>query len=351
MIKNSLFKKAKDMIIREPYADASQLSDYDTTELVTSANAYISYIPDLILKAQAIIEQSQSGHYLQRRAGQGHNFWQHRGYQHGDALKSIDWKATAKTQETLILQKEDETTQRMAIHCPFTLSMAYKASHNWMDILNSRLNIGKLSKADARQTNSKYYAALIVSSCLMQIFKNNRHPFTTTATQSNRSSFTDAHIEQQIKELCDDTNINKALGLAPKKHVFWISDFWDDPDDIRAKILDIQNQKGFVNLIQVITYDEFSLPQTGHIVYENVDGTESIDIPVAQDIRDDYQQRVIKHLEALRDIATQTNSYYGCVMLGASKSNNIAEYGFSSIPELVEDMMHSIAIPARGMMQ
>lgn len=263
--------------------------------------------PDLLLRARTIVESLRSGPYPQRRAGSGERFWQHRPYVAGDPVRMIDWKSSARTDDILVLQREHQSIQTMALHCPHTPAMDFTPRP------------AGLARAAAATTDfrgeSKYERALLICACLMQVFQESHHPFCALplagAAGRNRLGTSDAHMMRQLEQLITDNDTPADILSAPaRSHVVWVNDFWDPLESIEARFLALLDRGCHIYAVQVFTKDERTLPYTGHIDFRTMEDTDHADIPQAEGIRDAYNARIAAHLEALETMCDRLGIAY-----------------------------------------
>ena len=71
--------------------------------------ALLARIGDLALLARTVVEGFMHGMHRSPRKGFSIDFAQHRGYQPGDDLRRIDWKAFARTDKFFVKEYEADT--------------------------------------------------------------------------------------------------------------------------------------------------------------------------------------------------------------------------------------------------
>ena len=87
-------------------------------------------IPSLYVKADRIANTIWEGMHNRNKDGLGDNFWQFRKYEYGDPAHLIDWKKTAKSNETFIQEKELQTLQNFVIWRDTSKSMNFRSSES-----------------------------------------------------------------------------------------------------------------------------------------------------------------------------------------------------------------------------
>ena len=67
-----------------------------------------SLIPDLLVEARRITNTVIAGWHGRRRRGVGENFWQFRPYVEGETMARIDWRRSARDDQTYVRDLEWE---------------------------------------------------------------------------------------------------------------------------------------------------------------------------------------------------------------------------------------------------
>lgn len=81
----------------------------------------------LALAARGVLDGLYAGQHRSLRVGSSLNFADHRPYQDGDELRSIDWKAFARTDRLVVRQWHDDRQLPVCLMLDTSASMAYGA--------------------------------------------------------------------------------------------------------------------------------------------------------------------------------------------------------------------------------
>lgn len=79
------------------------------------AAALTQSLPPLLAEARHLADTVQLGDHGRRRAGQGDNFWQFRPAQPGDPAHRIDWRRSARSDQSYIRDREWQAAQTVMI--------------------------------------------------------------------------------------------------------------------------------------------------------------------------------------------------------------------------------------------
>ncbi|MEP6827403.1 MAG: DUF58 domain-containing protein [Aestuariivirga sp.] len=84
-------------------------------------------LPPLVVKAERIAATVMLGAHGLRRAGPGETFWAYRNYAFADSTQRIDWRKSAKADETLIRENEWEAANTLWLWVDASARMNFKS--------------------------------------------------------------------------------------------------------------------------------------------------------------------------------------------------------------------------------
>lgn len=82
-------------------------------------------LPALLLAAEHLADTVAMGAHGRRRAGLGDAFWQYRLAQPGDPARAIDWRRSARADQTYVREREAEIAQTLMIWADTARAMDY----------------------------------------------------------------------------------------------------------------------------------------------------------------------------------------------------------------------------------
>lgn len=88
------------------------------------AEALGQALPPLLAEAERLAASLTQGGHGRRRAGAGSDFWQYRQAAPGDALRSIDWRRSARSDVTFVREREWQAAQSVVIWVDPSAAMA-----------------------------------------------------------------------------------------------------------------------------------------------------------------------------------------------------------------------------------
>ena len=218
--------------------------------------ALISQIKKILLKSDKLSSQILTGEYKSAFKGTGLNFESIREYQHGDEIKNLDWKVTARMQSPYIRQYKEERQMTLLLVIDLSASSHFGTEEKTKKEIT--IELASILAFLAIKNNDKV-GLMIVSEDV---------EFYLEPKQGK------AHIFRIIKELLTfkplykTTNIKKTLSsvirLSPKHSIiFYISDFLDSSHyNHEIKIL---KKTQDLSLVSIRDPKELSLPNLGFI--------------------------------------------------------------------------------------
>lgn len=216
----------------------------------------ISQIKKILLKSDKLSSQILAGEYKSAFKGTGLNFESIREYQHGDEIKNLDWKVTARLQGPYIRQYKEERQMTLLLVIDLSASSLFGTEEKTKQEIT--IELASILAFLAIKNNDKV-GLMIVSEDV---------EFYLEPKQGK------AHIFRIIKELLTfkplykTTNIKKTLNsvirLSPKHSIiFYISDFLDSSHyNHEIKIL---KKTQDLSLVSIRDPKELSLPNLGFI--------------------------------------------------------------------------------------
>jgi uncharacterized protein (DUF58 family) len=216
----------------------------------------ISQIKKILLKSDKLSSQILAGEYKSAFKGTGLNFESIRGYQHGDEIKNLDWKVTARMQSPYIRQYKEERQMTLLLVIDLSASSYFGTEEKTKKELT--VELASILAFLAIKNNDK--VGLMIVSEDVELYLEPKQG--------------KAHIFRLIKELLTfkplykTTNIKKTLKsvirLSPKHSIiFYISDFLDSSHyNHEIKIL---KKTQDLSLVSIRDPKELSLPNLGFI--------------------------------------------------------------------------------------
>ena len=250
-------------------------------------------IPSLYVKADRIANTIWEGIHNRNKDGLGDNFWQFRKYEYGDPAHLIDWKKTAKSNETFIQEKELQTLQNFVIWRDTSKSMNFRSSES---------------------IDTKLYRANLFTLTLTIILSKSGENIVLNGLKSELLKGGDAvnFVSNQINEKVIDSyksspNINE---IKNNSDVILIGDFLNNINETEKTIKELSNRGINGIIIQILDPAERFFPYKGRINFNGLEGEQNILIGKAESVRNDYKKAIKIHIEKLEKLITSYSWKY-----------------------------------------
>lgn len=245
-----------------------------------------SQISTLYIKADRIANTIWEGMHSRNKDGLGDNFWQFRKYEYGDPAHLIDWKKTAKSNETFIQEKESQTLQNFVI---------------WRDTSQS------MNFSSAKNIDTKLFRANLLTLVLTMILSKSGENIVLNGTDSKllkgseAVSFISNHINKQINnKYISAPNIDE---IKNNSHVILIGDFLNNLADTKKVIKQLSDRGINGIIIHIVDPAEKSFPYKGRINFNGLEEEQNILIGKAESVRSHYKKAINLHFENLEKLA------------------------------------------------
>ena len=250
-------------------------------------------IPSLYVKADRIANTIWEGMHNRNKDGLGDNFWQFRKYEYGDPAHLIDWKKTAKSNETFIQEKELQTLQNFVIWRDTSRSMNFRSSES----IDTKLYRANLFTLTLTIILSKSGENIVLNGLKTELLKG-----------GNAVNF----VYNQINEKVTDSyksrpNINE---IKNNSDVILIGDFLNNINETEKTIKELSNRGINGIIIQILDPAERFFPYKGRINFNGLEGEKNILIGKAESVRNDYKKAIKIHIEKLEKLTTSYSWKY-----------------------------------------
>lgn len=251
----------------------------------------LSRVAELGLVAREIVEGISVGRHRSPHRGSSVEFRQHRSYVPGDELKTIDWKAFAKSDRLYIREFDEETNLQCHLVVDRSGSMLYQGDR-------SRGVDGKpISKFRYAQTIAAALAHLMIAaqdqvgvvtfdSKIRDIVPPRSQPshITPLLTAIARGG---RHGETDLASVLASV----AAQIGRRRVVMIISDAGGDLPSIARSLAMLRSQKNEVVWFQISDPDEVDFPLTGRVRFEDLEQNTASQTVDARSIADAYRAR------------------------------------------------------------
>ena len=250
-------------------------------------------IPSLYVKADRIANTIWEGMHNRNKDGLGDNFWQFRKYEYGDPAHLIDWKKTAKSNETFIQEKELQTLQNFVIWRDTSRSMNFRSSES----IDTKLYRANLFTLNLTIILSKSGENIVLNGLKTELLKG-----------GNAVNFVSNQINEKVTDSYKSRpNINE---IKNNSDVILIGDFLNNINETEKTIKELSNRGINGIIIQILDPAERFFPYKGRINFNGLEGEQNILIGKAESVRNDYKKAIKIHIEKLEKLITSYSWKY-----------------------------------------
>lgn len=250
----------------------------------------IAQLGNLELRARRILDGLYAGHHLNRNRGHAQDFSEHRPYNPGDDIRSLDWKVFGRTDRLVIKQYEEQTNVGATVLFDHSLSMNFSMGGRL-----SKLNYAKILAAAIG------YVVVSQNDAVGLVSETSRLPLGSQLGHLNRFfeqlesiSATGSWDAARLIELALQTSRKRGF-------VAVFSDLMSDKDALISSLRSLQARKNEVMVFQVLDPVELDLSYDGPVIFTDMETGEELRTEPAA-IRDDYKAWVRGTLDSFAHI-------------------------------------------------
>lgn len=272
----------------------------------------LARLGSLELRAKHIVEGVMNGMHRSPYQGVSVEFAQHRPYVQGDDLRRLDWKVFGRSDKLYLKQHEQETNLDVVVMVDASGSMNFGTR-----MFEEASGSGKKTSVDGRVNWTKFDHATAVAAALsyMALTQGDRAGVVVYADGVKnmvRRSSAQGQWRQIVTALATHpvqaaTDIGRAMDqtvakLTNRSLLVVVSDFYTDPEEIRAALARARHRGHDVIVMQVVDRREevFDLRETAPFLGLEGEGRVRID-PRA--IREAYLEAFERHRKEIERIA------------------------------------------------
>jgi uncharacterized protein (DUF58 family) len=252
-------------------------------DVLGKARSRASAIPDLLVEAQRIAATISMGWHGRRMRGPGENFWQFRLHTNGESAQSIDWRRSARDDNSYVREKEWDAAHTVWLWADASPSMRFQSSHS------------QTTKSDRALLIILALAELLSRSGERIAWPNIANPFASRdgasrlAVRLAASTRPDAIPEFESAKRFSDIVI--------------ASDFSEPADDILTKLEPLFKRGVRGHLVEVIDPVEEDFPYAGNTEFTDPETGARLIAGRAETVAIDYRRAFLARRETLIDAA------------------------------------------------
>lgn len=237
--------------------------------------------PPLLVAAERVANAVAQGVHGRRRVGQGDTFWQFRPYSVNDSASRIDWRASAKSARLYVRETEWEAAQSVWLWRDGSASMDYASSPNWPT---------KRERADI--------LLLALASLLLRGGERVTLLGSGTPPNSGRAVLTRLALGLEAAT----AGAPPAAALPRDSQIVLLGDFLAPLEELDTAISAFATRGVRGHLLQILDPAEETLPFSGRVRFEGVEGEQPILMSRAESVRDAYIAKLAAHRAGIEAI-------------------------------------------------
>lgn len=263
------------------------------------------------LRAKMIVEGVMSGTHRSPYQGFSVEFAQHRPYVAGDDIRHLDWKVFARTDKLHLKQYQQETNLDLLIMVDSSGSMNFGSR-----LFEEASGVGRKTSPTGRTNWTKFDHATAVAAALAYItlHQGDRVGLVVYADQvrtMHKRSSSPGTWRQIVGSLATQpvdqpTNLSRVVDQTLAKVtnrclVAIISDFFEDPEQVRTAIARLRHKGHDVIAFQVLDRAEVEFDLTESAPFEGLEGEPRLRID-PRAIRASYLKAIHSHIDRIEKV-------------------------------------------------
>ncbi len=257
--------------------------------LRSRSEALAASLPALMADAQHLASTVLLGVHGRKRAGTGDEFWQYRPAETGDALRSIDWRRSARSDGHFVRQTEWQAAQSVMIGVDDAASMTFTG-------------------APSRPSKLRRAQTLAMALSILAVHGGERVGLTHLAEPPRSGRAQLARMAQALMDGHEggDYGAPRPQAMPLGSRAVFFSDFLGDPAAIE-QVLGRAADRGVKGaLVQILDPDEEAFPYDGRTVFESMSGSLRFETLKARSLRQEYLQRLAARKDRLLQATRRT---------------------------------------------
>jgi uncharacterized protein (DUF58 family) len=248
------------------------------------AESAASRLPPLIVAAERIAATVMQGVHGRRRSGHGDAFWQFRPYTAGDAASSVDWRQSAKADRLFVRETEWEAAQTVLLWRDPSPSMQWRSNRE-LETKAQRADLLLLALA----------SLLLRGGERLRLIPGDRRAFMGRAALPALAAALIRPVPEGSPEL--------DLSVPRHARLVMFGDFLQPIPQIQAALASFAARPVRGQMLQVMDPAEETLPYSGRIRFDGLEGEAPMLVPRVETIRGLYAERLAAHRDGISTMA------------------------------------------------
>ena len=263
-------------------------------DLRARAEALGQTLPPLLAAAEHLAASVTFGEHGRRRPGIGDDFWQYRPARAGDALRMIDWRRSARSDQAFVQEREWQAAQSVVLWVDPAQSMDFAGAN-------------RPPKSDRARLLALALAVLLLRAGEQVGLAGHPHP--PRAGKGQILRLVEA-LATDLAAPAQDYAAALPMDFARQGRAVFISDFLGDLSGLERSLAQAaaSGVKGL--LLQVLDPEEEAFPFDGRTVFVSMGGSLAHETKSAADLRGLYLARLAERKARLAELAQAAGWVY-----------------------------------------
>ena len=270
-------------------------------EVRRKAERLSATLPPLLVAAERVAATVAQGVHGRRRVGRGQAFWQFRRYSPGDPAQLIDWRQSAKSDPLYVREREWEAAESVWLWRDDSASMRYRSSTAFPE-KRERADLVLLALAALLVRGGERVALLGAG-----IGPSNGRATLTRMAEAMAAPPAPAGGAPAPPA---DGGLPPFAPLPRHARLVLVGDFLAPLDDTAAAVRALAARAVGCHLMQVLDPAEMSLPFSGRVRFEGLEGEAALVVGRAESLRPGFTARMKARREGLAALARKTGGSF-----------------------------------------
>ncbi len=250
---------------------------------LAEAQALGARLPALLVAAERVASTVAQGVHGRRRAGMGDSFWQYRQALPGEAASRIDWRQSARSSRAYVRETEWEAAQTVYLWHDRSASMGWRSRPELPH---------KLERAQ-----------LLLLALASLLLRGGEHVRTLEGGVPISGQAGLERLAATLGAPADPSSEpglpSAALPMPRHARLVLIGDMLAEPDAVETLFSRLSAIPVECTVLQLLDPAELSLPYSGRLRFEGLEGEATLLTPRAQDLEAAYADAVQAHQQRL----------------------------------------------------
>lgn len=253
-----------------------------------AAQGLAAPLPPLLVEASQLAANVQLGEHGRRRSGMGSEFWQYRPAHSGDEARFIDWRRSARSDQTFVREREWQAAQSV---------------HLWVDASRSMDFTGDRN----RPPKGARARLLALALAVLMIRAGERVGLSEPASPPRAGEVQLMRLAHVLStaQTPQDYGAPAPLALLPGARAVFLSDFLGPLDPVEAALARAADLGVRGAMVQILDPVEESFPFDGRAIFESMAGTLRHETLKAGNLRARYLDRMAERRARLTALAAR----------------------------------------------